>query len=230
MDDPRAFPTSLQQIETLQEGQGFDDGKSYTIAEYKEMADKFYRRWVEQHHNGAETVPYDELVKDYWDAVETGTTHPWVEYGNNQDTKQLFSGFVRRPYAERGSGVESPDSPDMFTEAYYQRTGWNLNNLPTSDGSVLKYIDTDISGVNVPWLYIGMLFATFCWHNEDNYMYSISYNHMGAPKQWYGVPGSHAKQFEKVSIHTITYACVHALCLRHKIVLVLECVVVVVEF
>lgn len=23
----------------------------------------------------------------------------------------------------------------------------------------------------MPWLYIGMLFSSFCWHNEDNYLY-----------------------------------------------------------
>ena len=53
--------------------------------------------------------------------------------------------------------------------------------------------------MNVPWLYVGMLFTSFCWHNEDNYLYSINYNHLGAPKQWYGIPGSEAKNFEKVS-------------------------------
>jgi hypothetical protein len=29
------------------------------------------------------------------------------------------------------------------------------------------------NGIN--WLYIGVLFAWFCWHNEDIYFYSISY-------------------------------------------------------
>jgi histone demethylase JARID1 len=56
-----------------------------------------------------------------------------------------------------------------------------------------------VNGVNVPWLYLGMLFASFCWHNEDNYCYSISYNHFGATKQWYGVGGAHNISFEAVS-------------------------------
>ena len=33
-------------------------------------------------------------------------------------------------------------------------------------------------------LYFGMLFSMFCWHVEDNYMYSVSYLHEGAPKTW----------------------------------------------
>lgn len=47
-------------------------------------------------------------------------------------------------------------------------------------------------------LYIGMLFATFAWHVEDHYLYSINYQHLGAAKTWYGVPGSHADSFEAV--------------------------------
>ena len=44
---------------------------------------------------------------------------------------------------------------------------------------------------------MGNPFSTFCWHNEDNYLYSISYNHTGAPKVWYGVPGAHATKLEE---------------------------------
>lgn len=44
---------------------------------------------------------------------------------------------------------------------------------------------------------MGMLFATFCWHAEDHHLYSINYLHHGAPKSWYGVPGSASAQFER---------------------------------
>jgi hypothetical protein len=33
---------------------------------------------------------------------------------------------------------------------------------------------------------------------QDNYLYSTNYSHVGAPKQWYSVPGFAAKDFEKV--------------------------------
>jgi hypothetical protein len=36
-----------------------------------------------------------------------------------------------------------------------------------------------VGGITCPMLYVGMLFASFCWHTEDNYLYSINYNHFG---------------------------------------------------
>lgn len=57
---------------------------------------------------------------------------------------------------------------------------------------MFTYVTKNISGMMVPWLYVGMLFSSFCWHNEDHYTYSMSYNHWGDTKTWYGIPGSNA--------------------------------------
>lgn len=87
---------------------------------------------------------------------------------------------------------------DFSNPDYYRTTGWNLNNLPYAYGSLLRHVHTEIKGINVPWLYCGMLFASFCWHTEDNYMYSVNYQHMGANKRWYGVPSTSCTRFEEV--------------------------------
>ena len=138
------------------------------------------------------------LEKDYWEIVETGRHDIDVDYGNDVDTSEFGSGF---PISDRGRSVNSPGyqdgqlndnlpEPEFGTEEFYKETYWNLNNIPNSKNSVLRHLKVGINGINVPWLYFGCLFSTFCWHNEDNYMYSINYHHRGAPKQWYGVPGT----------------------------------------
>ncbi len=92
------------------------------------------------------------------------------------------------------------NSPINFDDKdYYKTTPWNLNNLPSAHGSLLSKIETPINGINVPWLYLGMLFSSFCWHIEDNYLYSINYSHFGEIKQWYGIPGTAARLFEKTN-------------------------------
>jgi len=140
----------------------------------------------------------ENLERDYWDIVETQRHDIDVDYGNDVDTSEWGSGF---PISDRGRSVTSPNfqdgqpnedfpEPSFGTQEYYKETYWNLNNIPNSKNSVLRHLKVGINGINVPWLYFGCLFSTFCWHNEDNYMYSINYHHKGAPKQWYGVPGT----------------------------------------
>jgi hypothetical protein len=85
--------------------------------------------------------------------------------------------------------VELPP-PSTDAEKIYSEHPWNINNMPRSRASMLRYLLGDglITGVMVPWLYVGSCLSAFCWHVEDHALYSVNYLHMGAPKIWYGVP------------------------------------------
>ncbi|ORX54139.1 JmjC-domain-containing protein [Hesseltinella vesiculosa] len=90
---------------------------------------------------------------------------------------------------------------------------WNVAKLP----NLLNQIGVSLPGVNTPYLYFGMWKATFPWHVEDMDLYSINYLHFGAPKQWYAIPGSSSKKFERVMQNTFfqqSKACPEFL--RHK--------------
>lgn len=80
----------------------------------------------------------------------------------------------------------------------YQGHPWNINNITRGRESLLRYMKCDelVTGVMVPWLYVGSCLSAFCWHIEDHALYSINYLHMGAPKVWYGVPSEAALAFE----------------------------------
>jgi len=151
---------------------------TYSLTEFAAMAKEF-----KQSYFGKSQVPLEEVEKEYWRLVLSLEDSVTVEYGADLHSHEYCSGF-----------------PTKISETYdkeYTDHLWNLNNAPVAEGSVFKYLNTRISGMIVPWMYVGMCFSTFCWHNEDHWTYSISYLHQGEPKTWYGVPGSRAETFER---------------------------------
>ncbi|AMD22474.1 HHL296Cp [Eremothecium sinecaudum] len=74
----------------------------------------------------------------------------------------------------------------------------NLINLPSANGSLLPVIGKSISGMTVPWIYIGSTFSTFCWHLEDQYTLSANYQHEGDPKIWYSIPEHSSEAFNNL--------------------------------
>ena len=107
---------------------------------------------------------------------------------------------VAPPSADGGAGGGQPTTlrDETPEEAAYARHPWNINNLPRCTGSLLRHLPGDdlITGVMVPWLYVGSALSAFCWHIEDHGLYSVNYMHAGAPKVWYSVPASGARALE----------------------------------
>lgn len=159
--------------------------REYTLQEFGEMADKFKTKYFSM---PVHCVPTEVVEKEFWRIVSTLDADITVEYGADLHSVDHGSGFPTK------FSINITEDPEFDK---YIASPWNLNNLPVLPGSVFSFINADISGMKIPWMYVGMCFATFCWHNEDHWSYSINYLHWGEPKTWYGVPGGRAEDFEK---------------------------------
>ncbi|KAI8149987.1 PLU-1-like protein-domain-containing protein [Fennellomyces sp. T-0311] len=159
---------------------GFEDGEEYTLQAFHKVCDKFKSEWFGP--KGQYPTSEEDCEDEFWRLVENPHETCEVEYGADLHSTQHGSGFA--PLERKPDGC-------------YANEPWNLNMIPILPQSLFTHIKTDISGMMVPWLYIGMCFSAFCWHNEDHYTYSINYMHWGETKTWYGVPGSDTAKFEE---------------------------------
>lgn len=165
---------------------GFEQAtREYTLQSFGEMADSFKADYFNM---PVHMVPTELVEKEFWRLVNSIEEDVTVQYGADIHSKEFGSGF---PMLD-GKTELTPE------EKTYATSGWNLNVMPVLEHSVLCHINADISGMKVPWLYVGMVFSAFCWHIEDHWSYSINYLHWGEPKTWYGVPSSSAEQLEDV--------------------------------
>ncbi|XP_076860921.1 lysine-specific demethylase 5A isoform X2 [Brachyhypopomus gauderio] len=197
---------------------GFEQAvREYTLQSFGEMADHFKSDYFNM---PVHMVPTELVEKEFWRLVSSIEEDVIVEYGADISSKDVGSGFPVRDGKRRLLGDEEVSSRSQlfnvdaacpttpldprrcvyvaFLPQDYANSGWNLNNMPVLEQSVLAHINADISGMKVPWLYVGMCFSSFCWHIEDHWSYSINYLHWGEPKTWYGVPAHAAEQLEAV--------------------------------
>ncbi|KAF9960067.1 hypothetical protein BGZ72_008025 [Mortierella alpina] len=161
---------------------GFEEGEEYSLSSFQQKCDSFKKSWFEKSGYADGKVPEDVVEREFWRLIENAFETVEVEYGADLHSSQYGSGFPTRK--------RDPENK-------YSAHPSNLNNMPTLPESLFRHINSDISGMMVPWLYVGMCFSTFCWHNEDHYTYSINYMHWGETKTWYGVPASDAIKFEE---------------------------------
>ena len=129
-----------------------------------------------QRRGGLQATEVD-IERAFWDVVEEGEEPVEVMYGADLDTSRLGSGF---PTVSADSslpdGQQTADgeqlAEDAQPHAQYSESPWNLNNLPRLEGSLLRHLEDNIAGVTLPWMYMGMMFSSFCWHIEDHMFYS----------------------------------------------------------
>uniref|UniRef100_A0A7I5EAT7 [histone H3]-trimethyl-L-lysine(4) demethylase n=1 Tax=Haemonchus contortus TaxID=6289 RepID=A0A7I5EAT7_HAECO len=165
----------------------YDAHVKYNLFTFAEYANKFKTDYFGVKE--PEDVPDDAVEREFWRIVFDTEETVSVKYGADLITSKVGSGFPRKGDDHRGI--------DAKQKHLYANHAWNLNNLPVLKESVLSHIETGISGMMVPWVYVGMCFSTFCWHTEDHWTYSINYNHWGERKIWYGIGGENASMFEE---------------------------------
>jgi histone demethylase JARID1 len=167
---------------------GFEEGGVYSLKQFQERAHSFKQSHFANKMpfdpvtNAPKPVTEDDVEHEFWRSVENLAETIEVEYGADIHSTTHGSGFPTIEKNPRDS---------------YSTDPWNLNILPYAPDSLFRHIKSDISGMTVPWLYVGMVFSTFCWHAEDHYTYSANYQHFGATKTWYGIPAEDADKFEK---------------------------------
>ena len=168
---------------------GFEDGDVYSLAAFQKRASEFKKshfinlpRQFSPFTDTKRHLTEDDVEREFWRLVEDISDTTEVEYGADIHSTTHGSGF---PTIEK-----QPRDP-------YSADPWNLNIMPLDKESLFRHIKSDVSGMTVPWLYVGMVFSTFCWHNEDHFTYSANYQHFGDTKTWYGIPGDDAYKFEE---------------------------------
>ncbi len=108
------------------------------------------------------TPIYDQLMKvEYGSDIDTGV---WQRHAVYRCVCVCVCDGAIAAAGVNGSGFPRRASPDLIAELKpYAEHGWNLNNMPLLPGSILQYIGGSVTGVTMPWMYIGMLFSSFCW-------------------------------------------------------------------
>ncbi|KAF7981714.1 hypothetical protein HWV62_32301 [Athelia sp. TMB] len=178
---------------------GFDEGEEHSLSSFQARDFEFRKLWFESHppanseanmlkpndttinRLGNVAVSEYDVETEFWRLVQSPAETVEIEYG-----------------ADVHSTTHGSAMPTLETHPLdqYSKDPWNLNNIPIVSDSLLRFIKSDISGMTVPWTYVGMVFSTFCWHNEDHYTFSINFMHWGETKTWYGIPGDDAEKFE----------------------------------
>jgi len=165
-------PVVRTKLQTLLHQVQFEDGGTAFQTSHK----KDYRTYTLEEYQKLGAKRFKEVFGEECPGESVIETEFW----HTMSAAQNFS-------VQYANDVEGTACGDAFGP-------WNLAGI--AKNSLLSLVDDNIPGVNTPMLYVGILFAHFCWHYEDNALFSINYMHEGSPKIWYTVPGEHSGGLE----------------------------------
>ena len=164
---------------------GFDEGEEHSLSSFQARDLEFRKLWFESHPpqssspvnsegesmsdliGNARVSEYD-VEEEFWRLVQSPHETVEVEYGADVHSTTHGRYAIQRLFSFAVNSIRASAMPTMETHPLnpYSKDPWNLNNIPIVSDSLLRFIKSDISGMTVPWIYVGMAFSTFCWHNE----------------------------------------------------------------
>jgi hypothetical protein len=193
--------------------------RKYTLGEFEARC----REFDEGQFGGRANPSVEEVEGAFWRIVNAGEEGGveggeeggvCAEYGSDLDNLENGSGFpmpdgLRAALFERRcvqARCRVPKGGRRASWENYRSHSWNVNLFSLHPRSALSYLVDEgagpdgvelVSGVMVPWVYVGSTFAAFAWHVEDHALFSVNYLHEGAPKVWYCVPPNQSGLFEE---------------------------------
>ncbi|XP_015078213.1 putative lysine-specific demethylase JMJ16 isoform X1 [Solanum pennellii] len=195
----------------------FESGPKFKLKSFKNYADHFKRQYfVKEDQITASNFNSDamqmlsepsipDIEGEYWRIIENPTEEIEVLHGNTTETSASQSGF---PF--------KTNPRDVTACPEYVESGWNLNNTPKLQDSLLRFESCNSSSILLPRLSFGMCFSSSHWRIEEHHLYLLSYIHFGAPRIFYGVPGSHRCKFEEAVKKHLPPLSAHP-CLLHNL-------------
>ncbi len=216
-EDLFRFPVRVQPTSKLCRRRPNDAGFGFALADRRYTLPEFEahcRAFDELHFGGKSNPTVEEVEGAFWRIVDGGEEGEGggvcVEYGSDLDNLENGSGFPM-PDGLRTGLFESrcvqerrsvPEDRRRSSWEAYRSHPWNVNRFSLDRRSALSYLVDEegtgrgavelVSGVMVPWVYVGSTFAAFNWHIEDHALYSGRYLRSPLPCMWPRVSLTHS--------------------------------------
>eukprot|EP00656_Telonema_subtile_P038160 TRINITY_DN4278_c0_g1_i1.p1 TRINITY_DN4278_c0_g1~~TRINITY_DN4278_c0_g1_i1.p1 ORF type:complete len:1136 (-),score=280.05 TRINITY_DN4278_c0_g1_i1:19-3426(-) len=168
---PDKFPTKLLRVAPLQRKEGDPGFEVYQEAMSCEQYKELADMFAESELGDSKSqqkLNYLDIEDHFFAALAAGDRY--VRYGNDVDNT-AFPGDEASP--------------------------WTPAAIARLKGSFFEKVE-EMIGITTPFMYIGMLYAFFSWHTEDNDLYSINYMIEGSPKTWFAIPHFGAEAYDAV--------------------------------
>ncbi|XP_057516761.1 putative lysine-specific demethylase JMJ16 isoform X1 [Amaranthus tricolor] len=170
-------------------------GPEFSLIAFKRYADDFQQCYFSGNNevlndDGSQPMHHEQrdpteqhIEGEFWRIVEKPTEEIEVLYGSN---------IIQGPLSSSKSGQASDSIKGVSLNL-------DLNRLYKFPGSMLSFETLDSSNILAPQLHVGMCFSCLPWALEEHHLYKLQYLHFGAPRIWYGIPGSESHNFEAIA-------------------------------